>query len=279
MISPNRLFSLAAGLPPWFERTLMALVCWQLAGLTWWLFAPSTAGPMPTPPRPAPVAGESRDALLGWFGGETPADAQTANEKYALTAVIAGPDGVAVFKDGAGKSFAVRAGDAIDSASRLLFVAPGSATMEHGRERREIHLPQPESASPKVDARTGALPVKAASAKSSPLAKSSPQAKPPQTIRVSRGRMAGMMQGGNVTDWDSGLSSAPDGGIRVDHVPPFARLLQLRDGDVLKKVNQRPLTQLADVSLIVFHFGQDASVELELIRHGASTILHYEIQP
>ena len=73
----------------------------------------------------------------------------------------------------------------------------------------------------------------------------------------------------------------PDGGIRVDRVAaqPFAVLLQLKDGDVLKKINRRPLERVADVSLVFFHFGQNPSVDLELIRRGVPMTQHYDIQP
>ncbi|MDR2112748.1 MAG: hypothetical protein LBQ62_06590, partial [Candidatus Accumulibacter sp.] len=81
--------------------------------------------------------------------------------------------------------------------------------------------------------------------------------------------------------WDKGLSNAPDGGIRIDQAAAqtFAQLLQLKDGDVLKKVNQRPLARLADISLVFFHFGQSSKVTLELIRHGVPVTQHYQIQP
>jgi type II secretory pathway component PulC len=89
------------------------------------------------------------------------------------------------------------------------------------------------------------------------------------------------MRGGNVAGWDRGLSSAPDGGIRIDRaaVQPFARLLQLKDGDILKSINKRPLVRIADVSLLFFHFGQNPSVDLELIRNGTSLTQGYDIQP
>ncbi|MDR0576250.1 MAG: hypothetical protein LBI87_01615 [Candidatus Accumulibacter sp.] len=266
MMFPNRARVLAARLFPWIERAAVALVCWQAAGMAWWLFAPGTAGPMPTPPRQAPAHAESRDAFLGWFGVETQADAPAASE-YSLMAVIAGRDGVALLKGGDGKGIAVRTGDSVDSGGRLLSVEPSRATIERGGIRQAIELPQAEP-------RSAITPAPAAAA---------PPAKPPaaRAIRITRGQMVGVMRDSNVAGWDKGLSNAPDGGIRIDRAAaqPFARLLQLRDGDVLKKINQRPLTQLADVSLVFFHFGQSPSVDLELIRRGASMTQRYDIQP
>ncbi|MDR3300856.1 MAG: hypothetical protein LBU43_12900 [Candidatus Accumulibacter sp.] len=265
---------LAAKLLPWLERALAALVCWQLAGLAWGLFAPATTGVMLVPPRPAPVHAESRAALLGWFGGETREDAPAASG-YSLLAVIAGKNGVAVLKGSDGKSVAVRAGDSVDSGNRLLAVEPLGATLEHDGSRLEVRFPRTETHS-LFSSAGGAAPAMSAPRAAAPV----PAAGVP-AIRVTHGQMIAVMRGDNVAGWDKGLSNAPDGGIRVDRVAaqPFARLLQLKDGDVLKMVNQRPLARLADISLVFFHFGQSPSVDLELIRRGVSMTQHYEIQP
>jgi hypothetical protein len=268
----DRALSLAARLLPWLGRALVVVVCWQAAGFTWRLFAPATAGPMPVPPRLAPALEESRDAFLGWFGSETRTVAPASD--YALMAVIAGKkDGVAVLRSGDGKGIAVYTGDPVDSGSRLLSVDPDGAVLERGGARQEIRLPQKDMRAIVSDGgvRAPANPP-AAKAGASPAGRA---------IRITHGQMIAVMRGGNVAGWDRGLSSAPDGGIRIDQASaqPFARLLQLEDGDVLKKINQRPLAQLADVSLIFFHFGQSPAVTLELIRRGVPLTRRYEIQP
>ena len=91
----------------------------------------------------------------------------------------------------------------------------------------------------------------------------------------------GILMNGNVGGWDKGLSSAPGGGIRVDDstIQPLAKTLQLKSGDVLKSINNRPLTQLSDISLFFQAFGQLASVDLVLIRDGFTLTQHYDIQP
>jgi hypothetical protein len=38
MTFQDRARSLAARVLPWFERAVAAVVCWQAAGLVWWLF-------------------------------------------------------------------------------------------------------------------------------------------------------------------------------------------------------------------------------------------------
>jgi hypothetical protein len=268
---PERVLFLAAGLLPWLARALVVLVCWQAAGLAWRLFAPATSGPMPAPPQPAPVHGESRDAFLGWFGSDETGGVAPAND-YALMAVIAGRnDGVAVLKGGDGKGIAVRTGDPVDSGSRLFSVDPGGAILDRGGARQDIRLPRKDL--------RAIVPAGGVRAPANLPAANAPAAD--EAIRITHGQMIAVMRGGNVAGWDRGLSSAPDGGIRIDQAAaqPFARLLRLEDGDVLKKVNQRPLAQLADVSLVFFHFGQSPSVTLELIRRGAPLTRRYDIQP
>ncbi len=256
----------AAKLSTWLERIVLAVVCWQAAGLFWWLFAPATTGSMPVPPRPAPAHAESREALLGWFGGDAKTDAPAASD-YTLMAVIAGRNGAALFKGSDGKSIAVRTGDLLDASSRLVSVEPGGATIERGGVRREIKLPQAES-----------RPIFSPAGSDAPAPSAAAAAK---AIRLTHGQMVAVMRGGNVAGWDKGLSGAPDGGIRIDRAAaqPFAVMLQLKDGDVLKKINRRPLERVADVSLVFFHFGQNPSVDLELIRRGVPMTQHYDIQP
>jgi hypothetical protein len=270
--------ALAARLLPWLERVVVALLCWQAAGLAGWAFAPDTAGPMLTPPRPAPASVESRDVFLGWFGGEVPIGAPASD--YTLMAVIAGRrDGVALLKDSDGKGVVARTGDAVDAQSRLLAVGSAAATLERGGARLRIRLPQNEPGATITRARSGA-PARSAPAKAAP-ANAAAAAPPAEAIRITRGQMAGMMGKSSVTNWDKGLSDAPDGGIRIDQVAeqPFAQLLQLKDGDILKRVDRRALTRVADVSLFFSHFGQRTSVRLELVRNGASLTQRYDIQP
>lgn len=245
------------------------MVCWQLAGLFWALCAPATGGASLALPRPSAERGaESREALLGWYES---ADKRSANVagNYRLIAVIAGPRGAAVVKGGDGPSVAVRVGDDLHPGSKLVSVEPTRITLEKGGIRQELKLPQSDAASS-----SNALITR-----SSPAGfPRSAQLKP---IRITRGQMVAMLQGGNVAGWDTGLSTAPEGGIRIDNAAtqPLGKLLRLNDGDLLKRVNQRPLNQIADISLISYYFGQHTAVAIDLVRHGAHLTQHYDIQP
>ena len=240
------------------------VLCWQLAGFFWMLFSPSTSDVSLALPRqnadPGPA---SRDAFLRWYG----ADSKVASEvlgDYTLMAVIAGKNGVALLKSGE-KSVAVRVGSEIRPGSKLVAVEPNQITIEQGGVRKEIRFASPSAA--------------AAPSLLTPAAAAPTRALP--TISLTRGQMAKLIQGGNLGSWDKGLAAAPDGGVRVDNAAsqPLARLLQLKSGDILKRINQRPLDQLADISLVFHYFGQSAPVDLVLVRNGAQLTQHYEIQP
>ena len=250
---------------------MLALLCWQLAGLFWLLCAPSTDGFSLGLPRPLADAGahsqQARAALLRWYGADT-VGAKATTGDYSLIAVIAGKQGAAVFKGSDGVSVAVRVGEALRPGSTLVAVEPSQVTIEQGGVRQQLQLPQKGS--------QDLIAPGASSASGQP--RSSKALKP---IRLTRGQIVSVMQGGNVAGWDKGLASAADGGIRIEKtaLQPFTKLLKLNDGDLLKTINQRPLNQLADISLISYHFGQRTSVDIDLIRDGVPMTQHYEIQP
>jgi len=269
VIWSGRLSALLSRVPLWFERVLLLVVCWQLAGLFWDLCAPATGGAGLALPRPSAERGTvSRDALLGWYGADERGAANVAGD-YRLIAVIAGPRGAAVVKGGDGPSVAAWVGDELQPGSKLVSVEPTRITLEKGGIRQELKLPQSD----------------AASSSSALITRTSPGNFPRSTqlkpIRITRGQMVAMLQGSNVAVWDTGLSTAPEGGIRIDKAAtqPLAQLLQLNDGDLLKRVNQRALNQIADISLISYYFGQHTAVAIDLVRHGTHLTQHYDIQP
>ena len=251
-------------MPIWLERLLVVVLCWQLSGVFWALFSPSASDVSLALPRQNTDQGPaSRDAFLRWYGADGKVAAEVLGD-YTLMAVIAGKNGVALLKSGE-KSVALRVGSEIRPGSRLVAVEPNQITIEQGGVRKEIRFASPSAA--------------AAPSLLTPAAAAPTRALP--TISLTRGQMAKLIQGGNLGSWDKGLAAAPDGGVRVDNAAsqPLARLLQLRSGDILKRINQRPLDQLADISLVFHYFGQSAPVDLVLVRNGAQLTQHYEIQP
>lgn len=250
-------------MPIWLERLLVVVLCWQLSGVFWALFSPSASDVSLALPRQNTDQGPaSRDAFLRWYG----ADGKVASEvlgDYTLMAVIAGKNGVALLKSGE-KSVALRVGMEIQPGSKLVAVEPNQITVEQGGVRKEIRFASPSAVAAPLLTKAEAAPTRAL-----------------PTIRLTRGQMAKLIQGGNLGSWDKGLTAVPDGGVRIENAAsqPLARLLQLKSGDILKRINQRPLDQLADISLVFHYFGQSAPVDLVLVRNGAQLTQHYEIQP
>jgi general secretion pathway protein C len=264
-LSP-RIHSMISGFPGWLEKLLLLVLCWQFAGLFWLLFAPSTQDLKLVMPRQGPDrTSVSTDAFLRWYGGGSAAD---STQDYSLVAVIAGRNGAAVLRRSDGSSVAIAVGDEISAANgarigsgtRLLAVEPDQVTIERSGVRQLLKLPR--KTSPALFADAAARPTL-------------------PTIRMTRGQMAGIFQGGNLGSWDKGLSSAPEGGIRVDNAAaqPLARMLQFKNGDIIKSINGRRLDQLADSSLLFHFFGQQAAVDVVVVRDGASLTQHYDIQP
>lgn len=238
------------------------MLCWQLSGLFWGLLSPATSDVGLVLPRQNAEGPTSRDAFLRWYGSDGKAASEGLGD-YTLMAVIAGENGVALLKSGE-TSVALRVGMEIRPGSKLVAVEPNQITIEQGGVRKEVRFSPSSSPAAPLLTKAAAAPTRAL-----------------PTIRLTRGQMTKLLQGGNLGSWDKGLAAVPDGGVRVDNAAsqPLAKLLQLKSGDILKRINQRPLDQLTDISLVFHYFGQSAPVDLVLVRNGAQLTQHYEIQP
>jgi len=251
--------SLFSAVPNWLEKLLFVLICWQFAGLFWVLLAPATPNVKLVMPQQSPANNRvSAEAFLRWYGSDTVAEKA---QDYSLIAVIAGANGAAVLKSGDQGSMAIRVGEEIAPGARLIAVEPEQITVERSGVRQVIKLPQKAS--------------QALFANVAPAQKTLP------LIKMARGQMAGILQGGNLATWDKGLSSVADGGIRVDDAmaQPLAKMLRLKNGDILKSINGRRLDQVADSSLFFHFFGQQSAVDVVVVRDGATLTQHYDIQP
>ncbi len=263
MTLSSRLLPLANVLPRWVGRLLLLVLCWQCAGLFWTVFAPSTSHvDLVMPQSGGGLASVGKEALLAWYGSENKASVDSSGD-YQLIAVIAGPDGAAIFKDGGGKHLAIRSGEEIVGGLRLLAVEPEQVLVEHNGVKRTLSLAQRAKA---IDIKVTERKVPGASS---------------AAIRLTRGQMLSMIQGDNIAHWDKGFSALPEGGIRVENADshPLSKMLKLRNGDILKRVNQQALDNLADISLLLHAIGQHARIDLVLVRNGNSLTQHYDIKP
>lgn len=255
----------------------LLLLCWTLSGLLATLLAWRSGEPaLSLAAAPAEDGASARRALLRWFA--PPADAPQANPLTGLqlVAVIAGRNGVALIGGIEAAPVAVQTGKEARPGLRLVEVLADKAVFEQGGVRQELAFAQSLSA-------TAASLLGAAAPAAAPKLQATPSA-PPQAqagTRVSRGRLAAIAQSGNLGSWDKGLAPFADGGIRVTDAreQALAQVLNLRDGDILRKVNERELQQLADISLLYHYFSQSQDVDLQILRDGKPLLLKFKIQP
>ncbi|SMC25887.1 general secretion pathway protein C [Andreprevotia lacus DSM 23236] len=258
------------------EALLVIVLAWVVAGLLWQLAGTSKAvrlAPAATPPRAAEV---NWTRALDWFGHAAPVQTQASTFNAQLVAVFAGNDkeSVAIFSGLQANNVAVKVGEELQPGVKLVRVASEVAVIERNGSREEIPLLRNGAPVAGLVA-SGGIPVPAAAV---------PGVEPPAdgpANNVTRGQMAAAMQSVNIADWSKGLSLAKDGGLQIDNVAqqPFARTLQLQQGDVMKSVNGKPLTQLSEISFLYTVFSQQSQVTLVIQRHDNPLSLKYQIQP
>jgi len=251
------------------------LLCWQTSGLLSQILGwQSTPPALVLPTAPAIDTGTARAALSRWFISTSPAQAANPTSGLELIAVVAGQRGVALISGIGPSPVAVSVGKDARPGQRLVEILPDRVVFEQAGVRSELAFPKTPSAlinpADMAPAAPASTPV---SADSEPV--------PTQSATISRGQLTGMAQGGNLGDWDKGLANFAGGGIRVTTASeqPLAKALNLRDGDILKRVNDRELKQLADVSLIYHYFSQSQEVNLTVLRDGKQQQLNFKIQP
>ncbi|WP_169338603.1 type II secretion system protein N [Chitiniphilus shinanonensis] len=256
------------------EVVLVAALAWVAAGLLWRVAAPPSPDLRLTQP-PAPPAQQAFawSNAPNWFGNAaTSATATTLSAK--LLAVIAGGEGfsAAIFTGFGAGPLAARPGDTLQDGVKLLAVERDRARIDNHGRIEEVPLEGLDKAMPGIGAPQP--PDVVAVAPQSPSG-------PAQQMKVTRGVMADAMQNMNIADWSKGLANAPDGGIFISNArqQPFAEVLQLQDGDILKRANGRPLGDTADMSLVYSQFSQTSQVTLEVVRNGGLVVLQYQIQP
>jgi len=268
---PNANFALRA-----LIALIAVLLCWQSAGLLAQILGWQSSQPALVLPRPpASDTGAGRAALARWFTSTETGQPVSSTAGMQLIAVVAGKRGVALIGGIESTPVAVAIGKEARPGLRLVDVLADRAIFEQAGARSELAFPpEPLSITP---APASIPPV-------TPLAPKPVKAEaevPKLSSKIARGQLAGVAQGGNLGDWDKGLANFAGGGIRVTSAStqPLAKVLNLRDGDIMKRVNDRDLTQLADISLIYHHFSQSQEVTLTILRDGKPQQLNFKIQP
>lgn len=234
----------------------------------------------------APVAEDSagaRRVLARWFGQPDASGAPVTASGLSglqLIAVIAGYKGVALISGIEATPIAVQAGNDARPGLKLVEVRPDRAIFDQGGSRAELAFPAlPDSTSGLL----GNVSQPAAQVQPAPVAAPAAPAEPPpsENASVSRGRLTSIAQGGNLGDWDKGLANFASGGIQITSAAqqPLAQVLQLRDGDIIRQVNNREIKQLADISLIYHYFSQSQDVGIQILRDGKPLQINFKISP
>lgn len=100
-------------------------------------------------------------------------------------------------------------------------------------------------------------------------------------LTIPRAVLVNALQSGNVAEWATGLKPEPKGGIRITggSAQALVSALELRDGDVLRKINGAQLSRPGDIALVYNEFTQKNKVQLEVLRDGRPAMLDYTLQP
>lgn len=258
-------------LPRWSEGVLYVLLAWFGIGLVWFVLSPVVGLGNLAMPAATQTSKQDFSPLRGWFEtASSPAQATKPVDGLNLIAVIAGYRGVALLGGVEASAVAVKVGTEFRPGSKLVEVLPDRVVIEQGGQRRELALPVSASA-----------PAMAMTASITPVTTTAVTAPAQPPMLLSRGQFSSAIQGGNLGKWDKGLASASEGGILVEEagIQPLGKFLKLEDGDVMKRVNDRPLAQLADISLVYNAFSQRDSVELTILRNNTTQTLRYQIRP
>lgn len=267
----NYLYRIVTLLTRPLEWVLWVLFLWITSGLFWQLASPSPSAQKLYLPRPVPTLTRSGMAILNeWFvvAPDKNKKQQPAPIDWKLQAVVSGPQGIAILSGVQANPIAVRVGGEIEPGTRLVSVEANQIWVEREGQRQALALSTISPSNPST---------------MTPGSRAKHQVEEaPSTTQqsLSRHQIAAALQGGNMANWDKGVSPSPDGGLRIDaaNVQPLSRIFQLKDGDVIKSINQRSLSQVADVSLIYNAF-QQSSLELVVIRDHRPYTLRYQVQP
>ncbi|MFC7420359.1 type II secretion system protein N [Iodobacter arcticus] len=255
------------------QPALLCVLLWLLAGLFWRVFEPRPqALRLILPAEISAQRAQDFSAAQDWFGSDSSQVAAVSTLQAKLLAVIAGQKGygAAIFTGLEASAVAAQVGQTLQGNIKLLEIASDHVVLDDNGRRQILML----------EGHNAVAPSDTSVALTSP-ANSQPAAAAASQTSLSRGQLAGAMQGANVADWAKGLSTYREGGIQIDNIAaqPFSRLLQLQNGDVIKTINGQNLAQVADISLIYTVFSQQPQVLLVVLRNGSSVNLQYLIQP
>ncbi|MBM5575097.1 hypothetical protein GKO28_13405 [Deefgea sp. CFH1-16] len=257
---------------PLLIQYLLAAVCiWLIAGLIWQWIAPRTSSPALRLAYAAPkIQAFNPDAVVKLFAAASNSVANEASQ-LSLRALVSGAQGIAIIDGLEASAVAVKVGDPVGAYGQLIAAQHDHIVLDlHGKQKK-IYLPAAAS-TPLANSVAPQINHTAA-----PTAPSRTEA----AVSLTRGQLTGILQGGNLANWSKGLGTSAAGGIVVEQAnqQQLAQVLQLRDGDILKAINGRPLNKLDDLSLLYGAFSQQTQLSLQIQRQDQSQTISYTVNP
>ncbi|QLG89511.1 hypothetical protein HQ393_15350 [Chitinibacter bivalviorum] len=251
------------------------LLLWLLAGLLWQIIAPSNQARALRLAQEAPSKSSFDPAAVSRLfqaGQSVAAEAST----LSLKALISGSNGVAIIEGVEASAIAVKLGGDVGSYGKLIAANRDHIVIDANGSQRKVYLKASGiAAQPAADYEPGSLP------KVSTLAPAANATTSTSAITLTRGQLTGVLQGGNLANWSKGLGTSAAGGIAVEQASQqqLAQVLQLRDGDIIKAVNGRPLNKLDDLSLLYAAFSQQSQLSVMITRQDQQHTISYTVNP
>nr|WP_314898590.1 type II secretion system protein N [uncultured Deefgea sp.] len=252
----------------------IALLIWLAIGLIWQLLTPNRPGSTLRLAQTAPSSQAfNPDAVLRLFNTSTAVSSETS--ALSLKALISGQDGIAIIEGLEASAVAVKVGGDVGQYGKLVAAMKDHIVLERSGSQSKVYLPASAIASLNNAVITSGNPTQA----NTPVAAvANVEA---ASISLTRGQLTGILQGGNLANWSKGLGTSQAGGILVEQASQqqLAQVLQLRDGDILKAINGRPLNKLDDLSLLYGAFSQQTNLSLLIQRQDKPQTISYTVNP
>ena len=170
----------------------------------------------------------------------------------------------AILNTGAKTDQTVRLGDEIQTGVTLKSVYPLYIVISHDGVLKRINLPQSANATAAIQAETARLGINVVGYNS---------------YSISRDSLSAALQS-NDANLKPGQLTATNDGLLVTEASSgsIAEKLGLKAGDILRKVNNHPVSTMADLSGVYQKFKQAPQVQLDLTRSGKPVQLRYTVQ-
>ncbi|MGL6040181.1 MAG: hypothetical protein ACRC01_03150 [Deefgea sp.] len=249
----------------------IALLIWLAVGLFWQLLTPNRPSSALRLAQSAPSSQAfNPDAVLRLFNTTSVVSNETTG--LSLKALISGRDGIAIIEGLEASAVAVKVGDDVGQYGQLIAAMKDHIVLERSGTQSKVYLPASATAAVAALNNTPSMSVQAIT----PAANVESAG-----ITLTRGQLTGILQGGNLANWSKGLGTSQAGGILVEQASQqqLAQVLQLRDGDILKAINGRPLNKLDDLSLLYGAFSQQTNLSLLIQRQDKPQTISYTVNP